>query len=150
MWRSRNVIARTIAAGCVVWEIAACAAAHPDYLPCFNEIAGGHPEEIAVDSDLDWGQDIGRLGALVRDRGIRQLWIACFDSEELPRHIPAELRRLPPRQPVSGWIAISETMRKGVYSGGPSAYEWLDAFQPVARAGESIRIYFIPPSGARP
>ena len=150
LWRSRRAAARTLAAACVAWEVVVCAAAHPDYLPYFNEVAGAHPETIAVDSDLDWGQDIGRLGDFVRRHGIRQLSVALFDTEILPRHIPASLRRLPPWQPASGWIAISETMRIGVYHGGPGAYAWLDRYQPVAHAGKSIRIYFIRPSGARP
>ena len=42
-------------------------AAHPDYLAYFNALAGDDPERIVVDSDLDWGQDIKRLGQRLRD-----------------------------------------------------------------------------------
>ena len=46
----------------LLWYGIASAGAHPDYLAYFNELAGGEPERIAADSDLDWGQDIKRSG----------------------------------------------------------------------------------------
>ena len=44
------------------WLVVTSVRAHPDYLPYFNELAGSQPERILVDSDLDWGQDLLRLG----------------------------------------------------------------------------------------
>ena len=44
-------------------------AAHPDYLPYFNALAGSNPERIVVDSDLDWGQDLKRLGRRLKELG---------------------------------------------------------------------------------
>ena len=40
---------------------------HPDYIVYFNELAGGRPERIRVDSDLDWGQSLNEL-ALYKKR----------------------------------------------------------------------------------
>ncbi len=42
---------------------------HPDYLAYFNELAGDEPERILADSDLDWGQDMLRLSARLRELG---------------------------------------------------------------------------------
>ena len=42
---------------------------HPDYLAYFNELAGDEPERILADSDLDWGQDMLRLSARLREVG---------------------------------------------------------------------------------
>jgi hypothetical protein len=40
----------------ILAQIAVSAAAHPNYIAYFNELALGKPERIRVDSDLDWGQ----------------------------------------------------------------------------------------------
>ena len=56
------------------WPLRRCS--HPDYIPYFNELAGGHPENILVDSDLDWGQDMNRLGARLREVGAPR-WPSC-------------------------------------------------------------------------
>src|ERR1700737_2936168 len=50
------------AAAAILWLCAGSVAAHPDYLAYFNAFAGSEPERIVVDSDLDWGKDIKRLG----------------------------------------------------------------------------------------
>ncbi len=42
------------------WQVGSLYTAYPDYLPYFNE-AICHPEQVLVDSDLDWGQDLHRL-----------------------------------------------------------------------------------------
>jgi len=39
----------------VGWQVLTLWTAHPDYLPYFNE-AVTHPEQVLVDSDLDWGR----------------------------------------------------------------------------------------------
>jgi hypothetical protein len=49
------------------WFVISSLAVHPDYLAYFNALAGDEPERIVVDSDLDWGQDIKRLGQRLRE-----------------------------------------------------------------------------------
>src|SRR5262249_46609633 len=44
--------------------------AHPDALGYTNALAGKDPSWWFVDSNLDWGQDLGRLARFARDRGI--------------------------------------------------------------------------------
>ena len=43
-------------------------------------------------------------------------------------------------RPATGWIAVSEQMREFYCAG----YRWLDAYEPVARIGASIRLYYVP------
>jgi hypothetical protein len=57
---TRRALQGAIAA-LLLWQLATPVYSYPDYLAYFNFIAGEHPEEILVDSDLDWGQDLRRL-----------------------------------------------------------------------------------------
>ena len=49
---------------------------------------------------------------------------------------------------MTGWIAISVTNRVGVYvdmyGHGKGLFEWLDAYESVARIGHTILVYRIP------
>ena len=51
-------------------------------------------------------------------------------------------------QPEPGWYALSAVfMQEGIYkqkAEGETGYEWLANYQPVARAGDSIFIFFVP------
>ncbi len=49
LWRRRRALVVLL----LSWYFVGTALAHPDYLAWFNEAAGGHPERIAVDSNLD-------------------------------------------------------------------------------------------------
>jgi hypothetical protein len=124
----------------LVWQAAETAVAAPDYLAYFNQLALGEPQRIVTDSDLDWGHDVGRLTAVVKERHIERLRLAVHTSADLRRHDLPPFYVLYPGQPATGWIAISEQMR-ALYCAG---YRWLDAYQPVARIGASIRLYYVP------
>jgi len=132
-WAARGLVAVLLA-----WLLLASALVHPDYLAYFNELAGGHSDRIVVESDLDWGQDLQRLSAELRRRGITQVAIAYFgtarlDQPGLPKHT-----RLAPHQRASGWIAISLTHLRA-----QPGYHWLLQHQPVATIGRSIRLYYL-------
>ena len=123
----------------LAWLFAGSAAAHPDYLAWFNEAAGRHPERIAVDSNLDWGQDVLRLERVTRELKIEKLYVQYSTNARLEHHaIPAE--RLP-GHPVSGWIAIGENP----LATWPENFQWLTRYEPVRKVGSSIRLYYIPP-----
>jgi hypothetical protein len=126
------------------WHLVSSARAHPDYLAYFNEFGGQHPERILVDSDLDWGQDLLRLSALLQQKHIENLSIAYAGSPDLDLHqfgIPA-FRELNPHQPTTGWIAISLLRLKAGGFGLPSdSFSWLEAYKPVCPVGRSILLY---------
>lgn len=129
---------RLAAAALAAWLVIGVAIAHPDYLAWFNELAGRNPAHVAVDSNLDWGQDILRLGKVVRKRRIEHLWVVMNNSTWLTVHgINAE--GLPPNTKVSGWIAAGEN-----WTAFTDEYDWLEAYRPVQRVGRSIRLYYVP------
>jgi hypothetical protein len=133
-------LARASVAALLAWQVGASARAHPDYLPYFNELAGGHPERLLRDSDLDWGQDLLRLADTVRARGITTLNIAYFGQAEIARLVPAVTRPFTPAERPVGWIAISEQL---LSHADPqlAGYRWLRWIEPVAQVGKSIKLY---------
>jgi 4-amino-4-deoxy-L-arabinose transferase-like glycosyltransferase len=128
---------RWIAVLLLIWYFAATALAHPDYLAYFNEAAGRHPEAIAVDSNLDWGQDLKRLGKVIDREHLAPVHVAVFgDWNRYAKTATA----LHPNERVTGWVALSETMPRLKDGDG---FRWLDAYKPVKRVGKSIRLYYI-------
>jgi Dolichyl-phosphate-mannose-protein mannosyltransferase len=133
----------------LLWQLIVSIRAHPDYLAYFNELAGQHPEKILIDSDLDWGQDLLRLSAALQQRHVDQVSIAYAGSPWLdlnnfglpPFHL------LAPHEHATGWIAISLLdLKTGGFGLPDDSYSWLEAYQPVGRAGKSIWIYYVPQS----
>jgi hypothetical protein len=115
----------------------------PDYLAYFNPVAGGHPERVLVDSNLDWGQDLYRLADTVRARGIDSIRVHYFGSSQLSSVGLTNARRLGRDERTTGWVAASETFLAGVWS--DTSLRWLARRTPVARIGPSMRLYYIPP-----
>lgn len=113
----------------LAWFLVSTTLAHPDYLAWFNE-AAAHPESIALDSNLDWGQDLRRLAR----HHPTPLHIAYFGTAS----IAGIGDPLPPATPVTGWIAISEMKLRF------EDYRWLRSYRPVGKVGKSIRVYYVP------
>ena len=94
----------------MVWFAGSSLRCHPDYLAYTNELAGSAPEKVLADSDLDWGQDMKRLSARLRQVGATQVTfdptiVADFEGELGFPGIVVESRgavaRLERRQPVA-------------------------------------------------
>ncbi len=123
----------------LLWQLSTLWRAYPDYLPYFNE-AVRNPERVLVDSDLDWGQDLKRLELRAQALGITQLHLAYRGTADLAREPLPPLQMLEPRQPVSGWVAITALAR----TRNRSDYAWLEGYRPLERIGKSIDLYYIP------
>jgi hypothetical protein len=135
----------------LVWQTVSSARAHPDYLAYFNELAGRHPEKILVKNDLDWGQDLQRLVKALRDLGVEEVAICYAGSADLSRHGLPRWQHLVPEQRTSGWVAISlQCLKQGTWVPPYDQYAWLEAYEPVALVGRSIRLYDIPPDPDTP
>jgi 4-amino-4-deoxy-L-arabinose transferase-like glycosyltransferase len=130
----------------VTWQVGVSAAAAPDYLAYFNELALGQPQRIAVNSDLDWGQDISRLSAALKERQVLRVHLAVHTSADLRKDDLPPFETMYPGEPTTGWIAISEEMR-ALYCAG---YSWLNAYEPVAQIGKSILLYYVAGPAAEP
>lgn len=158
----RRRIAGTALALLLVTQVAIVARARPELMAYFNPLAGREPGHALIDSDLDWGQDILLLKRELRARQISSLHYGLFAivntcDPEMPELLP-----LLPGRPVTGWVVLSEQFyRSGLHfsfrrescapharypfhADPPDAFDWLKSFQPVARIGASLRLYYVP------
>ena len=144
MWTAvpRRWVMRTAVVALLLWQVGSTWRAHPDYLPWFNVLAGREPERILVNGDLDWGQDLLRLADTVRARGIDSLTLAYFGSAD-PREHFARVRPMAPFERPSGWFAVSVAVIKGLHVPDHTGFEWLEAVEPEAQVGMSIRLYHL-------
>lgn len=138
----------------VAWIAISGAWQHPDYLPYFNELTGSHPERILADSDLDWGQDVGRLGKRLAELRVQQVAFTPFFRVDLNRYHP--FPQATPGSPVQadyGWNAVSITYWKsyklGLLTAEPPIDPWPDRVQPTERVGRGILLYYVPPPQQR-
>jgi hypothetical protein len=148
LW-SRGGKSRWVLAGLLAWMTASSAWSHPDYLAYFNELAADHPEKILVDSDLDWGQDMKRLGARLREVGATEVAFDPFIVAHLERvHGFPPIKPLDPMQPAPGWNAVSLTLLKlgkmGV-PGHPELKPWPERVPEQDRVGKGVLLYYFPP-----
>jgi hypothetical protein len=142
LWRKTHALWRLATVVLLAWLFAGSALAHPDYLAWFNEAAGAHPERIAVDSNLDWGQDMFRLARLTRRRNFDHIALRCVTTIPFDR-FGVHDTPLPPFVQTQGWIAMSETIVALDPDARRGGYKWLDGY-PYERVGESIRLYYVP------
>lgn len=128
---------------------------HPHHLAYFNELSGG-PEngwQLLSDSNIDWGQDLRALDDYLKQHDeVTDLKLAYFGT--FP---PGELGikySLPPLQPEPGWYAISVNIMQGrpnplrkqdgtIQNVFDDPFGYLRFFEPVAKIGESIRVYHV-------
>lgn len=147
----------------VIWQVGIAAVAYPHYLSYFNALAGEEPGEFLVDSDLDWGQGMFELAEFSRENKIENLHIAYFGhAEDCWYNLPSTTL-LYPDSTVEGWVAISETVYRGLWNGdivpldscnflsikepkdkdNTSGFRWLDKYPLKAKPGGSIRVYYV-------
>jgi hypothetical protein len=128
---------------------------------------------IATDSNYDWGQDLSRLRTFIayHNHCIEPALTTTFNCNPyLPDLPPIEKIRIDyfggespsqvlggiyegwwsERPPESGWYALSVNTLQENWTTHQNAsdtsatYLWLQKYQPVSRAGQSIFIYYIP------
>jgi hypothetical protein len=142
--------ARWAVALLLVWHGAGSALAHPDYIPYFNALAGSQPEKVLVDSDLDWGQDMKRLGQRLRELRARQV----FFDPPVVAYLEAA-HGFPPIQPLNleapspGWNAASVSVmlagRFGLREEDRNLKLWPDSVPPTERLGKTTYLWYFPP-----
>lgn len=141
-----------------LWYAGSSLLSHPDYLPYFNELAGSHPEKIVVDSDLDWGQDIKRLGARLREVGAPEVYFISMDltptaTLEKTFGFPHIVSKIDALNPSPGWNAVSLTLlrqrRLDMGDRYPQYAPWPErATEPGELVGKSIRLWDFPSRAA--
>lgn len=135
-----------------LWLAAGTLRSHPDYLPWFNELAGGPRGGIHFldDSNVDWGQDFPGLAAWLRENEVETVRLYTFGNylrAASARHYgiawqPVDVRS-EIREPLPTVYAISAHLlqRPSLIRGSPLRFDWLQRFEPTAVIGHSIYIY---------
>jgi 4-amino-4-deoxy-L-arabinose transferase-like glycosyltransferase len=149
-WSSANQWTGPLAVFLILWMAVSGVISHPDYLAYFNELAPAEREKVLVDSDLDWGQDVGRLSRRLRELGATGISMGSL------LHVPDEFMKwsgLPPIQPINpvaratGWTVVSPTLDKttqyGLFHRFPNVRPWYASMQPRERVGALI-LYYVP------
>jgi len=138
----------------LAWYAGSSLLSHPDYLAYFNALAGSEPEKIVVDSNLDWGQDMQRLAARLRQVGatgltFNQFFLAHLEEE----HGFPPIHRMDALNPSPGWNAVSLTnwkvTRLGLWDRYPQLTPWPDRLPQQERIGKSILLWYFPEAGVR-
>ncbi|HVE39270.1 MAG TPA: glycosyltransferase family 39 protein [Planctomycetota bacterium] len=153
-----------VVVGLLAATLGGVASSAPHFLAYFNLpstlVAERHA--MLVDSNLDWGQDLGRLKAYLDRHGIASVKLAYFGNAS-PRALGLNHERLPgfnlysryePEWKPAGelrpgdWVAVSATCYVGVLSSDKRYYlDRLGGLEPIARIGHSILLYRIPSPG---
>jgi hypothetical protein len=125
------------------WVVVDSIRAHPDYLAYFNQFAGQHPETILAESDLDWGQDLDRLSARLKQLNVTDVSIAYFGSALLEKSGLPTYHTADPTMPSKGYVAVS-VHRLTIDYAKDGSYGWLKSYTPRERVGKSIDLFYIP------
>ena len=136
--RLRMILAGLLLAGHSVASLAA----HPDYPAYFNETARGKEHEFLGDSNLDWGQDLARLGQYVQKHKIKNISLSYFGPTS-PEVVGIEsYQTLSARDRPQGWVAVSVLHLQGIYRDPRGDdFTWLASHVPRAKIGKSIWVY---------
>jgi hypothetical protein len=149
--------------GFSLWIIIIPFRAYPNFLSSFNEAIGSeNGYQYVTDSNYDWGQDMKRVKEFIDIHNKRctliETTMPCvidtirvdyFGGAEPEYYLGSVYKPwYGGLRPEAGWYALStffiqEDTYKNITPGTPSYRDWLWKFQPVARAGESILIYYL-------
>lgn len=136
----------------LLWGFVSVLSTFPHFLSYYNALAGEtmNGYRYAVDSNYDWGQDLGRLAQFIKKESIEHIALDYFGGGS-PRYYLGEA--FEPWQSAKGkpkgYFAVSATFLQGA-QGTPvngfriepeDRYRWLEGEEPIARAGTSIFIY---------
>lgn len=137
----------------LLWMAGTAIAAFPYYLSYFNGLVGtDNGYRFVVDSNYDWGQDLKRLRRFVENKKIDHIKVYYFGGSPVEYYLGSRYEFWDPaRGPTTGWIAVSATLLQGG-RGAPAPgfheptgyFNWLNQYEPTARAGKTIFIYYIP------
>lgn len=129
----------------------------PHFIPYYNELLGG-PENghrYAVDSNLDWGQDLRRLTAWTEEKGLDKIYLDYFGGADTKYYLGDKVRPFwctKDRETIKkpAYLAVSATKLQGGrgipvpgFEDSTDCYRWLNREEMVKRIGYSIFVYRI-------
>ncbi|OGN03129.1 MAG: hypothetical protein A2655_00795 [Candidatus Yanofskybacteria bacterium RIFCSPHIGHO2_01_FULL_43_42] len=144
------------------WYVYENVRVYPYYLTYFNQVAGGPSggHQYAVDSNLDWGQDLKRL-AIWAEENIPpisgdKINLDYFGWADQSYYLKDKFvwisagtyknaRDFLARNPGGGYVAVSASFYMGSRGDPVNNYMWLDTYRPIATIGNSIFVWEIRP-----
>jgi len=139
---------RILLGALLLFQVSVAARAFPDYIPYFNEAAGGPDAggRYLADSNLDWGQNLLSLKHWMGENGVEEVLLkeatpGAPDAYGLRTLVPFRAR---PSTENPVHLALGETMRLRMTLGAPGGDEkaaFLDRQEIVARIGHAMRVY---------
>ncbi|MBI4158263.1 MAG: glycosyltransferase family 39 protein [Candidatus Yanofskybacteria bacterium] len=140
------------------WYVIDVIRVYPYYLTYFNQLAGGPSggHRYAVDSNLDWGQDLRRLAIWVEKNNVTKIHLDYFGWADQGYYLKDKLvwigahtykddRDFLTQNPEGGYIAISASFYMGSREKPETSYAWLESYRPVTVIGNSIWVWKIMP-----
>ncbi|MER5548876.1 phospholipid carrier-dependent glycosyltransferase [Streptomyces sp. NPDC002589] len=114
----------------------------PYYLPYSNEAFGGpaHTHRLLHDSNVDWGQDLGRLADRLRQRYPHERVWLVYKGSGVPSYygIHAADPRTVPQGQVHGLLAVSDS---ALAKARGRLAELIHSSRPIGDVGHSITLY---------
>lgn len=139
-----------------LWYIGEFVSVYPSYLSYFNEFAGGPSggHNYVVDSNLDWGQDLWRLGDFVKQNNIKKIYLDYFGWAEQSFYLGDAFQWMHAGQypnkaqfladnPSGGWLGVSASYYQESTVDPAKPYSWLG--KPTVVIGNSIFVWHIVP-----
>lgn len=122
---------------------------HPDYLPYFNRLAGGPQAgpRWLDDSNVDWNQDVERLGPWLEARGVRhvRLGLMPYAVPDMPgiHHEPLGLTDWRDAPRPGAYVISGHVLARGLEMRQLHGYNshWLHLYRPVDHLGASLYLY---------
>jgi len=154
VWSSRVVpwvldMKGGVAVLCILlgWQAWSAIKSFPNYIPYFNEVAGGAQAGPGLldDSNVDWGQGVKQAAAYVREHHLQNVHVYTFSPYDNPQYygLPANIPpseafpRFVTQRPSPGIYLISAHYVTRMRAVSPA---W-NMYQPVERIGESLWLY---------
>jgi hypothetical protein len=136
----RAVAIAAVLFGLFGWQVVSGALAHPDYLSYTNEITRGHPEAFVAESDLDWGQDMHRVGDFLMKAGATEVAFTPYNVTYI------EAGHAFPKVTYTDWFHASPGWNVVSLSGW-KVYNhpgWIRQRQPEFRIGRTHWAWYFP------
>ncbi len=152
-WIKNSIKKSLLVLALFIWASVSVVSVWPSFLAYYNEIAGGANRGymFAVDSNLDWGQDVLRLSQYLEKNNIEEIKLDYFSGAPAEYYIKTA-RIIPFNReiPQKGWLAVSASVLQGACKGdkipcsyNERSYTWLDQYKPVTKIGYSVFVYKI-------
>jgi hypothetical protein len=126
------------------WQVVGTLRASPDHLAYFNEPSGGIARgyRLLDDSNIDWGQDLKRLGAYLKEQKPAGPVRVCYDLNGHPPYYGVDTDRITMQQlaapPAPGFYAIAAhclVRLQTLNQPGQPDLDWLTRYPSIGRVG---------------